>query len=164
MRKLNVLLKQVQNWLRLVLKIMNMWRTFTPQAYFKTVYWWTSEGFNKFPKQLTPTQAMAVVCCPRTALPLQFGLPIILDNHLASKWLNNILYKLGFAVSYDEVNVYECLIEYTQHFFWKRQLDGETFLIQYFVSQMSKMSRKCHLKYLRNYFHITTFEFVLYLY
>ena len=36
-------------------------------------------------------------------LPLLFGLAVAADNRMPSKWLNNVLYKCGFAVSYDEV-------------------------------------------------------------
>ena len=39
----------------------------------------------------------------KITMPLQFGLAAAVDNHLALKWLNNLLYKLGFAVSYNEV-------------------------------------------------------------
>ena len=37
-------------------------------------------------------------------MPLLFGLAISTNNLIDSKWLNNILSKMGFAVSYDEVN------------------------------------------------------------
>ena len=60
-------------------------------------------------KQLSLTQAIFAACRPRTVMPLQFGLTVAVDNHLASKWLN----KVGFAVSYDEVSFYDCLIDET---------------------------------------------------
>lgn len=59
MRELNVLLKQLESWLKLALKIMNMWQMFTSKKTLsktketvlyqalKNVYWWTSEGSNK---------------------------------------------------------------------------------------------------------------------
>ena len=36
---------------------------------------------------------------PRTVMPLLFGLAVAADNGMSSKWLNNVLYKCGFAVS-----------------------------------------------------------------
>ena len=42
---------------------------------------------------------------PRSLMPLQFALAIATDNRVASKWLDVVLSKLGFAVSYDEVNI-----------------------------------------------------------
>ena len=42
---------------------------------------------------------------PRTALPpLLFGLGIECDHIFGSKWLVNELFKLGFSISYSEVN------------------------------------------------------------
>ena len=64
-------------------------------------------------KQLSFTQAIFAACRPRAVMPLQFGLAVAVGNHLATKWFNNILHKLGFAVSYDEVSFYECLIDQT---------------------------------------------------
>ena len=58
-------------------------------------------------KQLSLTQAIFVICRPRTVMPLQFGLAVAVDNQLASKWFNIILHKFGFAVRY------ECLIDQT---------------------------------------------------
>ena len=36
-------------------------------------------------------------------MPLQFGLEITADNQLVSKWLNILLSRLGFVVSYNEL-------------------------------------------------------------
>ena len=40
---------------------------------------------------------------PRTVMPLLFGLAVSADNRMSSKWLNNVLYKCVFAVTYDKV-------------------------------------------------------------
>ena len=50
-------------------------------------------------KQKSLSEAIYSATRPRSFIPLQFELDV--DNHLASKWLNNLLYQLGFAVSYD---------------------------------------------------------------
>ena len=63
-------------------------------------------------KQLFLTQAIFEPCRPRTVISVQFGLVVAVDHHLASKRLNNIIRKLGFAVSY-EVSFYESLIDQT---------------------------------------------------
>ena len=55
-------------------------------------------------KQMSISQAIVAAARPRTIMPLLFGLAISTDNLIGSKWLNNILSKMGFAVSYDEVN------------------------------------------------------------
>ena len=54
-------------------------------------------------KQTTSSEAIYSATRPRSLMPLQFGLAVAVDNHLASEWWNNLLYKLGFAASYDEV-------------------------------------------------------------
>ena len=54
-------------------------------------------------KQVSISQAIVAAARPRTRMPLIFGLAISTDNLIGSKWLNNILSKMGFAVSYDEV-------------------------------------------------------------
>ena len=58
-------------------------------------------------KQNSLLQAIFAASKPRTVLPLLFGLAICCfvaaDNQMSSKWLNNVLYKCRFAVSYDEV-------------------------------------------------------------
>ena len=36
-------------------------------------------------------------------MPSQFGLAIAINHHLASKWLNKLLYKTGFSANYNEV-------------------------------------------------------------
>ena len=53
--------------------------------------------------QLSLSQALFTATRPRSIMPLQFGLAVAVDNRLASKWLNNLLYKLVLAASYDEV-------------------------------------------------------------
>ena len=37
---------------------------------------------------------------------LQFALAVATDNRIASKWLNTVLSKLGFAVRYDEISIF----------------------------------------------------------
>ena len=54
-------------------------------------------------KQLSLSQALFTATRPRSIMLLQYGLAVAVDNRLASKWLNNRLYKLGLATSYDEV-------------------------------------------------------------
>ena len=41
---------------------------------------------------------------PRSLMPLPFALAVATDNYIESKWMSNVLFKLGFAVSYDEVS------------------------------------------------------------
>ena len=54
-------------------------------------------------KQASISQAIVAGAQPKSIMPLQFGLAVAVDNRLASKWLNILLSRLGFAVSYDEV-------------------------------------------------------------
>lgn len=54
-------------------------------------------------KQISISQALFAASKARSLMPLQFGLAVATDNRLASKWLNTILSRLGFSVSYDEV-------------------------------------------------------------
>ena len=54
-------------------------------------------------KQISISQALFAASKARSLIPLQFGLAVATDNRLASKWLNTILSRLGFSVSYDEV-------------------------------------------------------------
>ena len=56
-------------------------------------------------------QAIFAACRPTKVMPLEFGSAFAVDNHLASKYLNNILHKLGFAFRYNEASFYKCLIE-----------------------------------------------------
>lgn len=49
------------------------------------------------------SQAVVAATRPRTIMPLQFSLAVSVDNRVGSKWLNTVLSKMGFAVSYDEV-------------------------------------------------------------
>ncbi|XP_076800982.1 uncharacterized protein LOC143445626 [Clavelina lepadiformis] len=58
-------------------------------------------------KQVTLSQALFAATRTRSLMPLQFGLAIATDNHLSLKWLNTLLSRLGFAVSYDEVIRYK---------------------------------------------------------
>ena len=55
-------------------------------------------------KQMSISQAIVAAAKPRAIMPLLFGLALATDNLIGSKWLNNILSKMRFAVSYDEVN------------------------------------------------------------
>ena len=41
---------------------------------------------------------------PRSLMPLPFALAVATNNYIESKWMSNVLFKLGFAVSYDEVS------------------------------------------------------------
>ena len=56
-------------------------------------------------KQNSISQTIFSATRPRSLTPLQFTLAVATDNYIASKRLNTILSKLGFAVSYDEVNI-----------------------------------------------------------
>ena len=61
--------------------------------------------FTSSIKEATISQAIVAATRPKTIMPLQFGLAISTDNQIGSKWLNILLSKLGFAVSYDEVMI-----------------------------------------------------------
>ena len=54
-------------------------------------------------KQNYLSQAFFAAPRPRTVMPLLFELAVAAENRTSSKWLNNVLYKYGFAVSFDEV-------------------------------------------------------------
>ena len=54
-------------------------------------------------KQNSISQTIFSTTRPRNLMPLQFALAVATDNHIASKWLNTVFSKLGFAASYDEV-------------------------------------------------------------
>ena len=54
-------------------------------------------------KEASLSQAIFAGARPGSVLPLQFELAVAADNRLASKWINIILSRLGFAVSSDEV-------------------------------------------------------------
>ena len=54
-------------------------------------------------KQQSISQSIFSAVHPRSVMPLQLGLAVATDNRLSSKWLSNILHKLGFTVSYDEL-------------------------------------------------------------
>ena len=59
-------------------------------------------------RQNSLLQAILAASKPRTILLLLFGLAICYfvaaDNQMSSQWLENVLHKCGFAVSYDEVS------------------------------------------------------------
>lgn len=46
---------------------------------------------------------------PRSLMPLPFALAVATDNYIESKWMSNVLFKLGFAHSYDEVSYFNHL-------------------------------------------------------
>ena len=53
-------------------------------------------------------QAMVYSTRPRSVIPpIPFGVGIEMDHIFGSKWLINKLSRLGFSVSYDEVNRYK---------------------------------------------------------
>ena len=54
-------------------------------------------------KQNYLSQPIFTASRPRTVMSLLFGLAVAADKRMSSKWLNNVQYKCGFAVSYDEV-------------------------------------------------------------
>ena len=45
-------------------------------------------------KQKSLSEAIYSATRPRSLMPLQFGLAAAVNNHFASKWLNNLLDKL----------------------------------------------------------------------
>ena len=53
-------------------------------------------------KQTTITQSLFSSARPRTVTPLIFGLAVSFDNCLESKWMINLLQKLGFSARYNE--------------------------------------------------------------
>lgn len=55
-------------------------------------------------KQMSISEAVFSAARARTITPLQLGLAVTADNEFASKKLNMLLNKLGFAASYDEVS------------------------------------------------------------
>ena len=57
-------------------------------------------------KQNSISQTIFSASRPGSLMLLQFLSAVATDNHIASKWLNSVLLKLGFAVSYDEVNIF----------------------------------------------------------
>ena len=56
-------------------------------------------------KQNAISQTIFSATRPRSLTPLQFTLAVAIDFYIASKRLNTVLSKFGFAVSYDEVNI-----------------------------------------------------------
>ena len=63
-----------------------------------------SELITSSLKQMSISEDIFSATRTRSVMPLQLGLAIAADNQLATKWLNILLNKLGFAVSYNEVN------------------------------------------------------------
>ena len=63
----------------------------------------SSELITSSLRQMTISEAIFSATRTRSVMPLQLGLAVAVDNQLASKWLNSLLSRLGFAVSYDEV-------------------------------------------------------------
>ena len=57
-------------------------------------------------KQFSLSQVLFTATRPRSIMPLQCGLAAAVGNRLASKWLNNLLFKLGLVASYDEVKTF----------------------------------------------------------
>lgn len=56
-------------------------------------------------KQISMAQILFSAAHPRTIMPLNFGLAVSVDNCLSSKWMIDVLSKLGLSVSYDEVKI-----------------------------------------------------------
>ena len=52
---------------------------------------------------MSVSQVIFAASRTRSLMPLKLGLAVATDNPLASKWMNTILSRLGFGVSYDEV-------------------------------------------------------------
>ena len=61
-------------------------------------------------KQNFLSQAIFATSRTRTAMPLLIGLAVAAHSRISSKWLNNVLYKCEFPVSYEEVSKSLCLI------------------------------------------------------
>ena len=57
-------------------------------------------------KQNLISQTIFSATRTRSLMPLQFALAVATDNRTASKWLNTVLSKLGFAVRYDEISIF----------------------------------------------------------
>ena len=57
-------------------------------------------------KQNLISQTIFSTTRTRSLMPLQFALAVATDNRIASKWLNTVLSKLGFAVRYDEISIF----------------------------------------------------------
>ena len=47
-------------------------------------------------KQESIAQALFSATRPRSIMPLQFALAVATDSRIGSKWMNNLLFKLGF--------------------------------------------------------------------
>ena len=62
--------------------------------------------FKSSLKQVSLSQALFAATRPRSIMPIQFGLAVLTDNQIGSKWLNVLLARLGLAVSYDEVRIF----------------------------------------------------------
>ena len=57
-------------------------------------------------KQATITQNLFSSARLHSVTPLYFGLAVSAANCLGSKWMINLLHKLGFSASYAEVRYY----------------------------------------------------------
>ena len=57
-------------------------------------------------KQNLISQTIFSATRTRSLMLLQFALAVATDNRIASKWLNTVLSKLGFAVRYDEISIF----------------------------------------------------------
>ena len=59
-------------------------------------------------KQNSIGQCIAQAARPRSVItPMMFGLGVEFDHVFGSKWLISELSRLGFSISYDEVNRYK---------------------------------------------------------
>ena len=56
--------------------------------------------------QTTIMQTLFSSARPHSVTPLNFGLAVSVDNCLGSKWMINLLHKLGFSASHNEVRYY----------------------------------------------------------
>ena len=57
-------------------------------------------------KETTITQTLFSSAWPHSVTPLNFGLAVSVDNCPGSKWMVNLLHKLGFSAIYNEVRCY----------------------------------------------------------
>ena len=83
-------------------------------------------------KQNSIGQTTVYSTCPRSGIPLiPFGVGIKMDHIFGSKWLINKLSRLGFSISYDEINRYkQSVIEHNNIIDMQKFLPEDAF-IQY---------------------------------
>ena len=81
-------------------------------------------------KQTTITQRLLSSARPRTVTPLIFGLAVSFDNCLESKWMMNLLQKLGFSASYNEFR------RFTSRSFTKGNLAKNFFLGNFVIVKL----------------------------